>query len=113
MHKPGGGSGPEEPGQGLQAVAGAPGKRYALRHSRILMHQPLGQLAGVATDIVVHAAQFAHMRQLMAERIAFHTGKTAEVVLADFDRDRWFTAEEACAYGMVDAVVDHRSDLPG
>jgi ATP-dependent Clp protease protease subunit len=92
--------------------AGAPGKRFALRHSQILMHQPHGQLRGVSSDIVLHARQFAHLRTLMAERIAAHTGQTKERVLDDFDRDHWFTAEEALAYGMVDAVVDHRSQLP-
>jgi ATP-dependent Clp protease protease subunit len=93
-------------------VAGTPGKRYALRYSQILMHQPLGQMSGVASDIVVHADHVASLRRLMAERIAFHTGQPVERIMADFDRDRWFTAEEALAYGMVDAVLDRRSDMP-
>jgi ATP-dependent Clp protease protease subunit len=93
-------------------VAGTPGKRYALRHSQILMHQPLGQMSGVASDIVVHADHIAYLRRLMAERIAFHTGQPEERIVADFDRDRWFTAEEAREYGMVDHVLDRRSQLP-
>ncbi len=92
--------------------AGTPGKRYALRHSRILMHQPLGELQGVATDVLVHAGQFAYLRRLMAELLAQHTGQSVERITADFDRDRWFTAEEALAYGMVDQVLEHRSQLP-
>jgi ATP-dependent Clp protease protease subunit len=93
-------------------VAGTPGKRYALRHSQILMHQPLGQMSGVASDILVHADHVAYLRRLMAERIAFHTGQPQERIVEDFDRDRWFTAEEARDYGMVDVVLDHRSQLP-
>ena len=93
-------------------VAGTAGKRHALRHSQILMHQPLGQMSGVASDIVVHADHVAYLRRLMAERIAFHTGQPEERIVGDFDRDRWFTAEEAREYGMVDVVLDHRSQLP-
>ena len=92
-------------------VAGAPGKRFALRHSQILMHQPLGQMSGVASDILVHADHVAYLRRLMAERIAFHTGQPEERIVADFDRDRWFTAEEAQEYGMIDGVLDSRSQL--
>src|SRR6266545_2062004 len=93
-------------------VAGTAGKRYALRHSQILMHQPLGQMSGVASDILVHADHVAYLRRLMAERIAVHTGQPQERIVEDFDRDRWFTATEALEYGMVDAVLDHRSQLP-
>jgi ATP-dependent Clp protease protease subunit len=93
-------------------VAGTVGKRYALRHSQILMHQPLGQMSGVASDILVHADHVAYLRRLMAERIAFHTGQPEERIVEDFDRDRWFTAAEAQEYGMVDVVLDHRSQLP-
>ncbi len=92
-------------------VAGTPGKRFALRHSQILMHQPLGQMSGVASDILVHADHVAYLRRLMAQRIAFHTGQTEERIVADFDRDRWFTAAEALEYGMIDAVLDHRAQL--
>jgi len=93
-------------------VAGTAGKRYALRHSQILMHQPLGRMSGVASDIVVHADHIAYLRRLMAERIALHTGQPEDRIVADFDRDRWFTAAEAQEYGMVDHVLDRRSQLP-
>ncbi|HYH51400.1 MAG TPA: ATP-dependent Clp protease proteolytic subunit [Acidimicrobiia bacterium] len=95
----------------LLLVGGTPGKRFALRHSQILMHQPHGQMSGVASDILVHADHIAAVRRLMAERIAFHTGQPVDRVVADFDRDRWFSAEEALEYGMIDAVLDHRSQL--
>jgi ATP-dependent Clp protease protease subunit len=91
--------------------AGAPGRRYALRHANILMHQPHGALQGVASDIVLHAEQFARMRHLMAERLSLHTGQPVERIIDDFDRDRWFTAEEALAYGMIDAVLESRSQF--
>ena len=91
--------------------AGTPGRRFALRHASILMHQPHGALRGVASDIVLHADQFARMRRLMAERLAFHTGQPVERIIADFDRDHWFSAEEARAYGMVDAVLESRAQL--
>ncbi|MCU1429524.1 MAG: Endopeptidase Clp [Actinomycetia bacterium] len=86
--------------------AGTPGKRYAHRHSSVLMHQPHGAVQGVATDIAIQAEHFAHMRRLMAERTAFHTGQPVERVVADADRDKWFTAEEALEYGFVDEVLD-------
>ena len=76
------------------------------------MHQPLGELQGAATDLLVHAGQFAYLRRLMAERLAEHTGQSVERITADFDRDRWFTATEAREYGMVDEVLEPRSQLP-
>jgi ATP-dependent Clp protease, protease subunit len=85
--------------------AGAPGKRTALPHSRILMHQPLGQMEGKATDIQIHAAQMLRMKREMAELIAEMTGQDVARVVADSDRDRWFTPDEALAYGMIDRVV--------
>ena len=92
-------------------VAGTPGKRFAMRHSQILMHQPLGQMSGVASDILVHADHVAYLRRLMAERIALHTGQSEARIMADFDRDRWFTATEALEYGMIDAVLDNQAQL--
>mgnify|MGYP006228096391 CR=1 FL=1 len=78
--------------------AGAPGKRYALPHARIMMHQPLGGVQGQATDIAIQAEQMAYTKKLLQERIAHHTGQTYEQIEADSDRDRWFTAEEAKDY---------------
>jgi ATP-dependent Clp protease protease subunit len=92
--------------------SGTPGKRYALPHSRILMHQPSGQMQGQAADIAIQAEQIIYLKRMMAERIAFHTGQSVERIEEDFDRDRWFTALEAQEYGMVDIVLDHRSQLP-
>jgi len=86
--------------------AGAPGKRYALPHSRILMHQPSGQMQGQAADIAIQAEQIVYLKRMMAERIAFHTGQPVERIEADSDRDRWFTAPEAKEYGFIDAVID-------
>jgi ATP-dependent Clp protease protease subunit len=86
--------------------AGAPGKRYALPHSRILMHQPSGQMQVQATDIAIQAEQIIYMKRKLAERTAFHTGQPVERIEADSDRDRWFTADEALEYGFVDKVID-------
>lgn len=86
--------------------AGAPGKRFALPHARILMHQPSGQMQGQAADIAIQAEQIVYLKRMMAERIAFHTGQTIERIEADSDRDRWFTAEEALDYGFIDKVID-------
>ena len=93
--------------------AGAPGKRFALPHSRILMHQPsAGGMQGQASDIAIQAEQIVYMKKMLAERIAFHTGQPLEKIEADSDRDRWFTAQEALAYGFIDAVIE-RSTASG
>ncbi len=89
--------------------AGAPGKRYALPHSRILMHQPSGQMQGQAADIAIQAEQIIYLKRMMAERISHHTGQPIERIEADSDRDRWFTAEEAREYGFIDRVIDRSS----
>ncbi len=86
--------------------AGAPGKRYALPHSRVLMHQPSAQMQGAAVDIAIHAKEIVYTKQIMAERIAHHTGQSPEQIAIDFDRDRWFTAEESRAYGIIDRVIE-------
>ena len=86
--------------------AGAKGKRYALPHARIMMHQPSGGLRGQAADIAIQAEQIIYLKRMMAERIAFHTGQPIDRIETDSDRDRWFTAEEACEYGFIDKVID-------
>ena len=91
--------------------AGTPGKRFALPHARILMHQPSAQMQGVASDIAIHAEQIVYTKRIMAERIALHTGQTIEQVEADSDRDRWFTAEQAKEYGMIDAVIERAKQV--
>jgi ATP-dependent Clp protease protease subunit len=93
--------------------AGTPGKRYALPHSRILMHQPSAQFQGQAADIAIQAEQIIYMKRMMAERIAFHTGQAIERIEADSDRDRWFTADEARDYGIVDQVIAKASEVRG
>ena len=85
--------------------AGTKGKRYALPHARIMMHQPSAGVGGTAADIAIQAEQFAHTKREMAELIAQHTGQTVEQITKDSDRDRWFTAEEAKDYGFVDHVI--------
>ena len=91
--------------------AGTKGKRYALPHSRIMMHQPSGGLGGTASDIRIQAEQSLHIKTVMQKLIAEHTGQTLEQIEADSDRDRWFTAEEAVAYGFVDQVIS-RTTVP-
>jgi len=89
--------------------AGSPGKRHALPHSRILMHQPSAGVGGTASDIKIQAEQFKLTKKEMAELIAQHTGQPVERVEADSDRDRWFTAQEALEYGFVDRVISRAS----
>jgi ATP-dependent Clp protease protease subunit len=91
--------------------AGAQGKRYALPHARIMMHQPLGGIQGQAADIAIQAEQMKYIKKLMAERIAFHTGQSVEQVETDSERDRWFTAEQAKDYGIIDSVIVRRGEL--
>ena len=94
--------------------AGSPGKRFALPHSRILMHQPSqGGMQGQASDIAIQAEQIIYMKRMLAERIAFHTGQPIERIEADSDRDRWFTANEALEYGFIDAVIDRSAVRAG
>jgi ATP-dependent Clp protease, protease subunit len=84
---------------------GTKGMRAAYAHSRILMHQPLGSVEGYAVDVAIQAEQFTRARHVMAELIAEHTGQSVEQVLKDGERDRWFTPEEARAYGMIDEII--------
>jgi ATP-dependent Clp protease protease subunit len=91
--------------------AGAQGKRYALPHSLIMMHQPLGGLGGTASDIRIQAEQSVKTKKTMSQLIAQHTGQTVEQIEIDSDRDRWFTAEEAKAYGFIDHVFERASQI--
>jgi ATP-dependent Clp protease protease subunit len=93
--------------------AGAPGKRYATPHARVMMHQPSGGIGGTASDIKIQAQQMLHIKKQMSDLIALHTGQTIEQIEIDSDRDRWFTAEEAMAYGFVDHVYTHAGQAPG
>jgi ATP-dependent Clp protease, protease subunit len=92
--------------------AGARGKRYALPHCQILMHQPSAGVGGTESDITIQAQLFKRHKREMAELIAQHTGQTVEKITADFDRDRWFSAQEALEYGFVDHLISRAAQLP-
>ena len=92
--------------------AGTRGKRYALPHARIMMHQPSAGIGGTASDIAIQAEQFKLTKREMAELIAEHTGQSVEQVQADSERDRWFTAQQALEYGFVDHVVAGVAQMP-
>jgi ATP-dependent Clp protease protease subunit len=96
----------------LLLCAGAKGKRYALPHARIMMHQPSGGIGGTAADIAIQAEQMLYVKKTLAERIAFHTGQPLDQIEADSDRDRWFTAEEAKDYGFIDNVITGATQVP-
>jgi len=93
-------------------TAGAAGKRYTLPNARIMMHQPLAGLRGQASDIAIQAEQLRYIKLRMAEMIAEHSGQTLEQVQADSERDRWFTADQAKDYGLVDSVIRRRGEMP-
>ena len=92
-------------------TAGAPGKRYALPHARILMHQPSAGVQGQASDIAIQAENLIRIKKEMADLIAEHSGQTSEQIEKDSDRDRWFTAQEAQEYGLFDHVIAKAGDL--
>src|SRR5580765_1608365 len=92
-------------------TAGADGKRYTLPNARIMMHQPLAGLRGQATDIAIQAEQLAYTKRRMAELTAQHSGQALEQIQKDSERDRWFTAEEAQSYGLVDKVIVRRGQI--
>ena len=93
-------------------TAGAPGKRAALPHARILMHQPSAGVGGTSSDIAIQAEMLNRSKLEMAELIAQHTGQTVERITTDSDRDRWFTAQEALEYGFIDKVVSRAAEAP-
>jgi ATP-dependent Clp protease, protease subunit len=86
-------------------TAGTKGKRYALPHARIMMHQPSAGVGGTAADIAIQADLFRRTKKELNELQSFHTGQPVERINEDSDRDRWFTAQEALEYGFVDHVV--------
>ena len=92
--------------------AGTSGKRFAMPHAQILMHQPHGGIGGTASDIRIQAEQILYVKRVLAERTALHTGQTVEQIELDSDRDRWFTADEAKDYGFVDRVVRSATEVP-
>jgi ATP-dependent Clp protease protease subunit len=92
--------------------AGAPGKRSALPHARVLMHQPSAGIGGTASDIAIQAEQYKLTKREMAELIAQQTGQSVEQIEKDSDRDRWFTARQALEYGFIDQVVARVEQAP-
>ncbi|SIR19731.1 ClpP family protease [Micromonospora avicenniae] len=92
--------------------AGTAGKRYALPHCRVMMHQPSGGMGGTAADITIQAENMLHVKRTMQELIAQHSGRTLEEIQRDWDRDRWFTAEQAREYGLIDEVITRVDQLP-
>jgi len=89
-------------------AAGAPGKRFALPNSRVLIHQPWGGTQGQVTDIEIQAKEMLRMRATLDEILAKHTGQTVEKIHLDTERDNIMTGAEAAAYGLVDAIMEHR-----
>jgi ATP-dependent Clp protease protease subunit len=92
-------------------TAGAPGKRFALPHARILMHQPSGGIGGTASDIRIQAEQSLYLKKTLAQITAERTGQTLEKILQDADRDHWFTAEQALEYGFIDHVYEKANQI--
>ncbi|MFB6958768.1 ClpP family protease [Streptomyces sp. NPDC056309] len=97
-------------GQFLLAV-GARGKRFALPNARIMMHQPSAGIGGTTADIEIQAENLEHTKRTIERITAEHTGQSEETISRDGDRDRWFTAEQAREYGMVDRVVESLADI--
>jgi ATP-dependent Clp protease, protease subunit len=92
-------------------AAGAPGKRSALPHSRVMIHQPSQNGGGgSASDIEIQAKEILYLREKLNSLMAKHTGQSMEQIDKDTDRDRWMSAEEAKTYGLVDNIVSHRID---
>lgn len=89
-------------------AGGADGKRFALPHSRMMIHQPLGGFQGQATDIQIHAQEILSIRHRLNEVLARHTGKDIDAIQQDTDRDNFMTAQDAVAYGLIDRVVENR-----
>jgi len=90
-------------------MAGTTGKRFALPHSEVMIHQPLGGYEGQASDIEIHAKNILRAREAMYDVIVEHTGQDREKVIADTDRDNYLTALQALAYGIIDKVVSNRN----
>ena len=89
-------------------AGGAPGKRGALPHARVMIHQPLGGFRGQASDIQIHAQEILKIKSTLNERLAFHTGQPIETIEKDTDRDNFMSAEEAQKYGLIDEVFSKR-----
>ncbi|AAC07315.1 ATP-dependent Clp endopeptidase proteolytic subunit ClpP [Aquifex aeolicus] len=89
-------------------AAGAPGKRYALPHSRIMIHQPLGGIQGQATDIIIHAEEIKRIKEMLIDILAKHTGQPKDKIANDIERDYFMSPYEAKDYGLIDKVIEKR-----
>jgi len=92
-------------------AAGAPGKRYCLPNSRVMIHQPMGGFQGQASDIEIHAKEILYLKQRLNEMLATHTGQPIERIERDTDRDNFLSAEAAVEYGLTDKVLTSRGDV--
>ena len=95
----------------LLAMAGTKGKRYALRNSRTMIHQPSGGYSGQATDILIHAEEITKIKKRLNQMYSEHTGQPIEVIDDAMERDKFMSPEEAKAFGLVDKIITHRSDV--
>lgn len=89
-------------------AGGAEGKRFALPHSRVMIHQPLGGFQGQASDIEIHAREILYIRERLNKVLAHHTGQPLDVIARDTDRDRFMSAAEAVEYGLIDQMLESR-----
>lgn len=89
-------------------AAGAKGKRFALKHSRIMLHQPIGAFQGQATDVEIQAREILRLREILNEILAYHTGQDKEKIRIDTERDFYMSAEEALQYGLIDRILEKR-----
>ncbi|MEA3545154.1 MAG: ATP-dependent Clp endopeptidase proteolytic subunit ClpP [Thermodesulfobacteriota bacterium] len=93
----------------LLLAAGAPEKRFALPHARVMIHQPLGGFQGQATDIGIHAKEILRMRETLNKILAKHTGQDMDKIAVDTERDFFMDSETACSYGIIDSIVERKS----
>ena len=95
----------------LLAMAGTKGKRYALKNSRIMIHQPSGGASGQATDILIHAEEIVKIKKKLNQMYADHTGQDIEVINQAMERDKFMSPQEALEFGLIDKIITHRSDV--
>jgi ATP-dependent Clp protease protease subunit len=91
---------------------GAAGKRFALPHSRVMMHQPSAGYSGQATDIDIHAKEVLEIKRRLNDIMALHTGQTIKQIEKDLERDNFMSSEEAVKYGLIDTVLQQRTEMP-
>ncbi|MGB0740784.1 MAG: ATP-dependent Clp protease proteolytic subunit [Planctomycetaceae bacterium] len=99
-------------GGAILVAGGTKGKRFALKHSKMMIHQPYGQVGGQVSDIEIQAKDILASRELLNELLAHHTGKSVEQIARDTQRDHYLTAAEACEYGLVDEILERTAPSP-